>query len=127
MTTKLIKLTLSIIIILTITACSNVNQSYAQAESIQQDPLQKYLTIYHAPIKFIYTIAEVSNNVYYGTDSKGNGIYFTQSNIKSNQEINVNDNIVAFFSHDNLIDGLIKVEKGIQAEDGSFVPESFFQ
>ncbi|MBD1379170.1 hypothetical protein [Metabacillus arenae] len=123
--TKLIKLLSIISLILTITACSN-NQTVSNPGSPASESQQTETPQQKELVKFTYTVTQINGSEYYGEASDGTGIYFTSENIQSS-EINVNDQIIAFFEPENIVDGLVKVEKGIKVEDGSIVPESFYK
>ncbi|GED72558.1 hypothetical protein BRE01_62600 [Brevibacillus reuszeri] len=61
---------------------------------------------------FIYKVTKVDNGEYWGTGVyDDSSVYFTQEFIKQGEMINVNDVVVAYFEPENVVDGLVMVEK----------------
>ncbi|MDP4086913.1 MAG: hypothetical protein Q8934_20315 [Bacillota bacterium] len=58
-----------------------------------------------------YKISKITGNEYYGKCSDGTGIHFSAKNIASNETIQVNDEVIAYFDKNDLGEGLVKVEK----------------
>lgn len=61
-----------------------------------------------------YIITEVSGNDYYGQSIDGKTkIFFNSENVKYPIEdsLDVNDKILAYMESENLVDGLVKIEK----------------
>lgn len=63
------------------------------------------------PAVLIYKITKVENGQYWGVGLYDNSsVYFTQDYIKYGT-VSQNDVVVTYFDPDNLVDGLIEVEK----------------
>lgn len=61
---------------------------------------------------FIYKVTKVENGEYWGTGVyDDSNVYFIQEFIKQGETINVNDVVVAYFDPENVVDGLVMVEK----------------
>lgn len=58
-----------------------------------------------------YKISNINGNEYYGKGDDGTGIHFSAKNIVSDETIQVNDEVIAYFDKNNLGEGLVKVEK----------------
>ena len=61
-----------------------------------------------------YIITEVSGNDHYGQSIDGKTkIYFNSEDVKYpiGDSLNVNDKILAFMESENLVDGIVKIEK----------------
>lgn len=61
---------------------------------------------------FVYKVTKVENGQYWGNGVYDNSnIYFTQEFIAEGDSIKVNDVVIAYFDPDNIVDGLVEVEK----------------
>jgi len=61
---------------------------------------------------FIYKVTKVENGEYWGAGVYDeSNVYFTQEFIKQGEMINVDDVVIAFFDPENVVDGLVAVQK----------------
>jgi hypothetical protein len=63
---------------------------------------------------FIYKITNVEDQEYWGTGVYDNSnIYFTQMFVRNGEKFKTGDVVVAYFDPNNIVDGLIEVERAI--------------
>lgn len=69
---------------------------------------------------FIYKITKVEKGQYWGTGVYDDSyVYFTQDNVVTTERFQVGDVVVAYFEPDNVVDGLVEVERSfLVGEEG---------
>lgn len=60
-------------------------------------------------VTYTYEIQTVSTDGYYGKASDGTGIFFTNDDLKTPEDIREGDTVKAVFDRDDTVDGIIDI------------------
>lgn len=117
--------TLTVAFLVTVSIISHTNNQVAESITEPTQSIQSHT--------YTYTVTHSSNGEYYATSSDQTGLFFTESELSEPSEpVKVGDTITATFEgneEDSPFTVSLSDEEGtmIMAEDGSYVPESFYK